>query len=91
MATNQQRQHHDQNTRQRFEEVLHDCLISREFGTPETRKYNLQEPNASISSSRIALHKEAAKNTPLSQGDAVKEHYFESLGIVIVDLNPRED
>lgn len=86
-----QRHRHDQTTRARWEKILHDRLITAEIGAPEKRRYSLQEPNASIASSRIALHKEAAKATPLSQGDEVMEYYFEALGIVILDLNPKEE
>lgn len=91
MSTPQTQTKHNQQTRHRFEELLYDALVTRENGSPEATSYDLQDPCTAGDSARITVHNDAWKNTPLNTGDSVKQLYFDKLGIVIIDLNPRED
>lgn len=84
MATNKWRRH-DTETRDRFDDVLDD-FVSQRTGKPDTKDYQLQEVNQY--QSRVNIHTEARKNTPLGQGDKITEYYFANLGMVILDLNP---
>lgn len=82
------RPEHNDQTRARFEDVLHEHLISRDTGAPETKRYTLLDSHTAGESARISVHNDAWCNAPLETGQEIKELYFEALGIVILDLNP---
>lgn len=81
----------DSGTRREFRELLYGSLIGREYGHPNDKSYILQETYSGGDSLRVTVHRDAIEDTPLDGGDEVTQHYFEDLGIVILDLNPEDE